>query len=62
MIDLNQLSFFSTGIACLFALTVLIQLGYYLIVFLKFARFNPSEQNLENNEPVSVIIEAHNVT
>lgn len=60
MIDLNELSFFGTGIACLFALTVAIQLGYYLIVFLRFARFNPSEQNLENNEPVSVIIAAHN--
>ncbi|MBT3173906.1 MAG: glycosyltransferase [Lentimicrobiaceae bacterium] len=60
MIDLNQLSFFSTGIACLFALTVLIQLGYYLIVFLKFIKFNPRGLDSETDEPVSVIIAAHN--
>jgi len=58
-VSLQQLSLFEQITLALFISSALIQLAYYLLVFSRLAYFKTSTNQNVSNQPVSVVISAH---
>jgi len=58
-ITIQQLSLFEQITVALFVFSALIQLTYYLFVFSKVAFYKKNTEQSINNQPVSVVVSAH---
>lgn len=57
--DISNLSYFQLALVIIMGLALLIQLIYYLLIFSKLAFYKCDKRSTNENEPVSVIISAH---